>query len=250
MTFSIFFNHVKQMLNEEIFEALVLTYCKCHWYVVRCDFDNTQKAYELISKSNDEYYSLIVNYTSVITPKSCLRKSNVMVATPTKENIVAITNYLYDLPIRQVPLCLRQLYAFLKENESMQKDSQYQTLLGKGFAERQINYLNHYELMQNEKEKKRYDLCAMAAVQALNSNNLVWSIEKWNKNHNLVTLINSESKDSLQLRFLYLSDASVWYYNASERIAREEDKEFNVGQFAERVLWFYRNQCELRTQEP
>ncbi len=247
MAFSVFYNRIHQMLNEERFEALVLTYIECHWNIVRCIIaPNTPKVYELIAKINDENYNLIINYNSEISPEWCLTKTNMLIAVPTEENIVNMTHFLCNLPIRQVPMCLRDLHAFLRQNESIQENLQYQMLLGKGFAEKQIDYLVRYEHTQNEEEKKRYDLCVKATIQALNSNNAVWKIEKWNKNHTLVTLTNSEHNDNLQLLFRYFSDASVWYYNASERIDREENKEFDVRQFAAQVPVFYQGQIELR----
>ena len=251
MTFSVFYNRIYQMLSEEKFEAFVLTYIERYWHIVRCSIDpNALKVYELIAKSNDEYYSLIVNYNNEGGTKSYSTKANVLIASLTEENIVNMAHFLCALPARQVPMCLRDLYAFLRQNESIQEDSQYQLLLGKGFAEKQINYLVHCEQMQNEEEKKRYDLCVKATIQALNSNNAVWQIKKWNKNHTLVTLINSEHNANLQLLFRYFSNASVWYYNASERIDREDDKEFDVRRFAEQVLAFYVNQCDLRNLKP
>lgn len=251
MTFSAFYNRVYQLLSEEKFEALVLTYIECYWHIVHCSIDpNALKVYELIAKSNDEYYSLIVNYNNESGAKSYLTKANVLIASPTEENIVNMAHFLCALPTRQVPMCLRDLYAFLRQNESIKEDSRYQILLGKGFAEKQIDDLVCYERMQNEEEKKRYDLCTQASLQALNNSNTVWIIEKWNKNHTFVTLTNSKHIDKIQLFFRYFSDAHVWYYNASERIERQGNKEFDIEQFAEQVLEFYRNQCGLRSQEP
>lgn len=251
MAFAAFYNRIRLMLNEERFEAFVLTYIECYWNILRCDIKpNTLKVYELIAKVNDQYYSLVINYNNESVPERCLTKTNTLIASPTEENLINMVHFLYSLPVRQVPMCLRDLHAFLRQNESIKEDSQYKMLLGKGFAEKQINCLVHYEQMQNEEEKKRYDLCVKATIQALNSNNAVWKIEKWNKNHTLVTLTNSEHNDNLQLVFRYFSNASVWYYNASERIDRDDDEEFNVRQFAAQVLAFYINQCELRNLEP
>lgn len=251
MAFSAFYNRIQQMLNEERFEAFVLTYIECYWNIVRCDMNpNTLKVYELIAKINDQYYSLVLNYNNESVPERCLTNTNILIASPTAENLINMAHFLYSLPIRQVPMCLRDLHAFLRQNESIKEDSQYQMLLGKGFAEKQIADLVRYEQLQNEEEKNRYDLCAQASIQALNSNKVVWNIKKWNKNHNLVTLTNSEYKDNLQLQFRYFSDAWVWYHNANERIKRQDNKEFDIEQFAEQVLAFYKNQCGLRNQEP
>lgn len=250
MAFSAFYNRIRLMLNEEQFEAFVLTYIECYWNIVRCDIkSNTLKVYELIAKVNDQYYSLVINYNNESVPERYFTNTKILIASPTAENLINMAHFLYGLPIRQVPMCLRDLHAFLRQNESIKEDSQYKMLLGKGFAEKQINCLVHYEQMQNEEEKKRYDLCVKATIQALNSNNAVWKIEKWNKNHTLVTLTNSEHKDNLQLQFRYFSDARVWYYNSNERIKRQDNKEFNIEQFAELVLEFYENQCRLRNAE-
>ena len=157
MAFSVFYDRIHQMLNEERFEALVLTYIGCHWDIVRCIIaPNAPKVYELIAKINDQYYSIVINYNNKSVPESCLAKTNILIASPTAENLINMAHFLCNLPVRQVPMCLRDLHAFLRQNESIKEDSQYQMLLGKGFAEKQIDDLVRYEQLQNEKEKDRY----------------------------------------------------------------------------------------------